>query len=112
MYGRRPIARGGVLASTADEGLNSGSRWFRWEPHIHAPGTIFNDQFNGETAWSDYHDSLERATPVIKAIAVTDYYCSDTHQRVLAEMRDNELFLHVELVFSSARYYNVLEVKV
>ena len=26
---------------------SSGSRWLRWEPHIHAPGTVLNDQFNG-----------------------------------------------------------------
>ena len=26
---------------------NSGARWHRWEPHVHAPGTILNDQFAG-----------------------------------------------------------------
>jgi len=31
--------------------LNLGSRWQRWEPHVHAPGTtIFNDQFAGRNA--------------------------------------------------------------
>ena len=27
--------------------FNSGARWHRWEPHVHAPGTILNDQFAG-----------------------------------------------------------------
>ncbi|APO72643.1 hypothetical protein IE4872_PD02131 (plasmid) [Rhizobium gallicum] len=32
---------------------NSGSRWLRWEPHIPAPGTVLNDQFNGADSWED-----------------------------------------------------------
>jgi len=27
--------------------LNSGSLWHRWEPHVHAPGTLLNNQFKG-----------------------------------------------------------------
>jgi hypothetical protein len=79
--------------------LNAGSQWHRWEPHIHAPGTIFNNQFKGPTAWDDYLASLEQATPVIRAIAVTDYYCTDTYQRVVAEMKQNGRLPQVALVF-------------
>ena len=25
-----------------------GSRWHRWDPHLHAPGTLLNDQFGGD----------------------------------------------------------------
>jgi hypothetical protein len=25
-----------------------GSLWNRWDPHIHAPGTVPNDQYRGE----------------------------------------------------------------
>lgn len=82
-----------------DEQLNAGSQWHRWEPHIHAPGTIFNDQFKGPTAWDDYLASLEQAIPVIRAIAVTDYYCTDTYQRVRAEMEQNGRLPQVALVF-------------
>jgi hypothetical protein len=63
--------------------LNRGSEWRRWEPHIHAPGTAMNDQFSGERAWHDYLTALEQATPVIEAIAVTDYYVTDTYGEVL-----------------------------
>lgn len=52
--------------------LNRGSEWRRWEPHIHAPGTVMNNQFSGPNAWDDYLTALEQATPVIEAIAVTD----------------------------------------
>lgn len=63
--------------------LNRGSEWRRWEPHIHAPGTAMNNQFSGLTAWDDYVAALEKATPTIEAIAVTDYYVTDTYEEVL-----------------------------
>ena len=34
--------------------INRGSEWHRWEPHIHAPGTLMNNQFKGPKAWEDY----------------------------------------------------------
>ncbi|MDR3376722.1 MAG: AAA family ATPase [Ancalomicrobiaceae bacterium] len=63
--------------------LNRGSEWRRWEPHIHAPGTAMNNQFTGPTAWTDYLTALEQKTPTIEAIAVTDYYVTDTYEEVL-----------------------------
>jgi hypothetical protein len=42
-----------------------------------------NNQFTGATAWNDYLTALEQATPVIEAIAVTDYYVTDTYEEVL-----------------------------
>ncbi len=63
--------------------IGRGSEWHRWEPHIHAPGTIMNNQFCGPNAWGDYLTALEQATPIIEAIAVTDYYVTDTYEEVL-----------------------------
>lgn len=65
--------------------LSRGSEWRRWEPHIHAPDTVMNNQFSGPTAWTDYLTALERATPAIEAIAVTDYYVTDTYEEVLRQ---------------------------
>lgn len=42
-----------------------------------------NNQFSGPNAWGDYLTALERATPVIEAIAITDYYVTDTYEAVL-----------------------------
>ena len=63
--------------------LSRGSEWRRWEPHIHAPGTVMNNQFSGPNAWHDYLTALEQATPVIEAVAVTDYYVTDTYEEML-----------------------------
>ena len=61
--------------------LYAGSSWYRWEPHIHAPGTVLNDQFK-TTDFQDYLAKLEVATPTIRALGVTDYYSLDCYERV------------------------------
>lgn len=78
--------------------LNRGSVWRRWEPHIHAPGTVMNDQFTGPSAWDDYISALEAASPAIEALAVTDYYVTETYQRVL-EFKKAGRLPNVGLIF-------------
>nr|WP_281721749.1 AAA family ATPase [Nitrosomonas nitrosa] len=63
--------------------ISRGSEWHRWEPHIHAPGTILNDQFGYTDPWEPYLTALEGLTPKIEAIAVTDYYVTDTYEEFL-----------------------------
>ncbi|CUX04007.1 AAA family ATPase [Rhizobium pusense] len=77
---------------------NSGSRWLRWEPHIHAPGTVLNDQFNGSDSWEQYLAKIEAATPAIRALGVTDYYLLDTYERV-REAKAGGRLPGVDLVF-------------
>jgi hypothetical protein len=60
--------------------LNSGSRWHRWDPHIHAPGTILNDQFKGAEAMEAYIEALNSASPPIRALGITDYYLLETYE--------------------------------
>ncbi len=71
--------------------LNSGSRWHRWEPHVHAPGTVLNDQFQGPDGWEPYLTALETATPAIRAIGVTDYYSTETYEHVCEAKRQGRL---------------------
>ncbi|NOT02715.1 MAG: hypothetical protein HOP29_19085 [Phycisphaerales bacterium] len=71
--------------------MNSGSRWHRWDPHIHAPGTLWNNQFKGSDAWDEYLTKLEQAHPVIKAIGATDYYILDSYEQMCAHKRQGRL---------------------
>ena len=57
-----------------------------------------NNQFTGPTAWGDYLTALEQATPVIEAIAVTDYYITDTYEEVLRYRAEGRL-PYAKLVF-------------
>ena len=57
-----------------------GSLWHRWDPHLHAPGTLLNDQFGGD--WDKYLERIEQSEPRIEALGVTDYFCIDTYKEV------------------------------
>jgi len=73
-----------------------GAIWHRWEPHIHGPGTVLNDQF--KNSWDDYLTALEQASPVIEAVAITDYYVTDTYELLLTEKEKGRL-PQVQLLF-------------
>jgi len=70
------------IASDITEALRAGSQWVRWEPHIHAPGTLLNDQFNGDNPLEGYLQKIEATDPVIKALGVTDYYSLETYETI------------------------------
>jgi hypothetical protein len=57
-----------------------------------------NNHFSGPNAWHDYLTALEQATPVIEAIAVTDYYVTDTYEEVLRHKAAGRL-LAAKLIF-------------
>ncbi|MGX9857625.1 TrlF family AAA-like ATPase (plasmid) [Limimaricola variabilis] len=78
--------------------IDRGSDWRRWEPHIHAPGTALNDQFGGGNGWDEWLTRVENALPKIEALAVTDYYLTDTYQEVL-KYKDKGRLADVPLVF-------------
>ncbi len=65
------------------EVISRGSEWHRWEPHIHAPGTILNNQFGASDPWNSYLTTLEGLAPEVEAVAVTDYYVTDTYEEFL-----------------------------
>ena len=66
--------------------ISRGSEWHRWEPHIHAPSTILNNQFGAADPWGAYLTTLENVTPNIEAIAITEYYVTDTYEEFLKHM--------------------------
>ncbi len=88
----------GMNGTPTTNEFDSGSHWHRWDPHVHAPGTLLNDQFGGSDAWNQYLTKLEQAQPVIEAIGATDYYTLATYERVVAE-KANGRISNVRLVF-------------
>lgn len=50
-----------------------GSRWHRWDPHIHTPGTALNDQYKGSDPWDVFVSKIEQSDPPIRALGITDY---------------------------------------
>jgi hypothetical protein len=86
------------MAKETTPRLNSGAHWLRWEPHVHAPGTVLNDQFKGKTAWEEYLTALENCRPILRAIGITDYYSTQTYERVL-EAKRAERLPNIDLIF-------------
>jgi hypothetical protein len=76
-----------------------GSLWHRWEPHIHIPGTILNNQYPlGDSALSEFCDRIEQSNPLIKVLGVTDYYSTDSYEKARQLQTDGRL-KNVELIF-------------
>jgi hypothetical protein len=76
----------------------SGSKWHRWDPHIHAPGTLFNNQYRGEDAWEQFLTQVETSSPRIRALGITDYYSVDVYETVLTHRKAGRL-AEVDLIF-------------
>ncbi|MCX5565654.1 TrlF family AAA-like ATPase [Alcaligenes phenolicus] len=74
-----------------------GAVWRRWDPHIHAPGTILNDQY-GKQSWDEFLRRIESADPPIQALGITDYYSLDCYEEVLEKQREGRLS-EVGLIF-------------
>lgn len=68
-----------------------GSVWRRWEPHIHTPGTVLNDQFKGADPWDVYLTEIEQSDPPIEVLAVTDYWTLGSYQKVLSYIASGRL---------------------
>lgn len=60
-----------------------GSTWRRWDPHIHTPGTVLNNQYTEPDAWEQFLVRIECATPVIEALGITDYGSIDRYEQAL-----------------------------
>lgn len=78
--------------------ITRGSEWRRWDSHIHAPGTVLNNQFGSNNPWSTYLTTLETCSPKIEAIGATDYYVTDTYEQMLVHKAAGRL-PDVKLIF-------------
>lgn len=77
-----------------------GAKWHRWDPHLHAPGTILNNQYRGENASQLFFERLEGSAPRIRAIGITDYYSVDTYVEVRKQKLAGRL-PDVDLIFAN-----------
>lgn len=82
-----------------------GSVWNRWDPHIHTPGTLLNNQYGGTNPWETFLTKVETSQPLIRALGITDYlsieqYEEALRQRVAGRLPDVGLvFPNVEMRF-------------
>ncbi len=87
---------------------NAGSQWQRWDPHIHAPGTLRNNQFGED--WDGYVAAIEAARPSPVALGITDYFTMRGYERVLALRADGRL-ASVPFVFANIEIRLTIETR-
>lgn len=75
----------------------TGSLWHRWEPHIHTPGTVLNDQF-GSMSLDEYCKQLTTCDPPIRALGVTDYLSIELYEELAKKKQEGKL-PGVDLIF-------------
>lgn len=63
-----------------------GSTWRRWDPHVHLPGTLFNNEFGALTI-PEALNILATRSPAVEAICVTDYYTTTIYRHAVKEWK-------------------------
>ena len=66
-----------MTVSSDSNPYESGSEWRRWDPHIHAPGTLLNDDFGGD--WDGFLNKIKEE-PMAEVLGITDYFCIETYR--------------------------------
>lgn len=77
---------------------SQGSIWHRWDPHIHIPGTILNDQYTGSALLGNFCERIINAGPPIKVLGITDYYSIDSYEKMFSARNEGKL-PSIELIF-------------
>ena len=78
--------------------LDVGSIWRKWDLHVHAPTSVFANQFGGNTeeAWEDYITDIEQLRD-ISVLGITDYWSLEGYKKVM-EYKDNRRLDNIELI--------------
>lgn len=84
------------MSRSGTSGNPRGSEWHRWDPHLHAPGTLLSDRFGGN--WEAYLQRIENTSPPVRALGVTDYFCIQTY-REARKRKAEERLPQVEFIF-------------
>lgn len=79
----------------------SGSHWHRWDPHIHAPGTILADGFKQD--WDGYLKAVESHQPTVRALGITDYGSITSYKEVVKQQQKGRL-PDVDLIFPNVEF--------
>ena len=73
---------------------NSGSRWRRWDLHIHTPGTKKNSQFRGKTIdeqWDNFYSDIleyigsDDENKKVAVLGITDYFSIENYRKIISD---------------------------
>tara|TARA_B100000315_G_C14171348_1_gene404706 strand:- start:114 stop:314 length:201 start_codon:yes stop_codon:yes gene_type:complete len=58
------------MNGSSDTSNHRGSVWHRWDPHIHIPGTLHEDKFDGKNPDDEF---IQRVNDIAPSIAETSF---------------------------------------
>jgi len=61
-----------------------GSKWRKWDLHIHCPDDVLNNQFEGkdkDEKWVKYIEKLEKSD--IEVLGLTNYFCINGYEKII-----------------------------
>jgi len=61
----------------------------RWDPHLHTPGTLRNNQFGND--WDAYLTVLLKADPAPAALGITDYFTLRGYKNFLRHIQGTSI---------------------
>jgi hypothetical protein len=82
-----------------------GSVWRKWDLHVHAPDTVFNNQFpyvNSTPDWDSYLAAVETLTD-ISVLGITDYFGIDGY-KALREFRNAGRMANIDLLLPNIEF--------
>ena len=73
---------------------NSGSRWHKWDLHVHTPASGLNNLFGGESdaVWDKYVQTLFKTAidNDVAVIGITDYFLIDGYKKIRKDYLAND----------------------
>lgn len=81
-----------------------GSRFRKWDLHLHTPATVLNNNFQGSTQdekWDNFIRKLEESD--LQAIAVTNYFCINGYEEILQKKGEGRL-TNIKLILPNIEF--------
>ena len=78
---------------------NIGSKWRKWDLHIHTPASIVQHYGgNEEEIWQKYIQDLENLPKEFKVLGINDYFFIDGYERLKREKEKNGRLKNIDLL--------------
>ncbi len=79
----------------------SGSKWRRWDLHLHTPETLKEDQYSGSTPeekWENFCNDINSSDADVSVVGITDYLLIDNYKKFLAHIQSGKITKKFNLV--------------
>lgn len=83
------------------ETYKSGSRWRKWDLHLHTPETLKEDKYSGNTPeekWNTFCSDINKNEAEISVVGITDYLLIDNYKKFLSLVDEGKITKKFDLI--------------